>query len=87
MEFSAEHYLVIIWLRKMLGKHLSFMEHSRHDDIVRIVDIKSDQMSGLVHRRSYCSFTTPFQMVEKITLPDVIDGLHADPVCIGPEIL
>ena len=84
--FASIDYLLIIGLRKVLGQHLSFMEHPRHDDIVQVVDIKSDQMSGLVDRRASWSFTTPFQVVEKITLPDVIDGLHADSVCVGPEI-
>jgi len=84
--FLDRHYLVIIWLRKVLGKHLSFMEHPCHDDIVRAVDIKCDQMSGLVHRRACLSFTTPFQVVEKITLSDITEGLHADPVCVVPEI-
>ena len=84
--FASIDYLLIIRLRKVLGQHLSFMEHPRRDDIVQVVDIKSDQMSGLVDRRASWSFTTPFQVVEKITLPDVIDGLHADSVCVGPEI-
>ena len=84
--FASIDNLAITRLRKMLRQHLSFMEHPRHDDIVRVVDIKSDQMSGLVHRWADWSFAAPFQVVEKITLPDVIDGLHADSVCVGPEI-
>ena len=85
-EFATHKCSPIIRLRKMLRQHLSFMEHPRHDDIVRVVDIKSDQMSGLEHRWADWSFAAPFQVVEKITLPDVIDGLHADSVCVGPEI-
>ena len=51
--FASIDNLAITRLRKMLRQHLSFMEHPRHDDIVRVVDIKSDQMSGSVHRWAY----------------------------------
>jgi hypothetical protein len=77
---------VVIWLYQVSGKHLSFMEDPRHDDVVRIVDIESDQMAGLAHRRASRSYTTPFQVVEKMPLSNVIDGLHADSVCVSLEI-
>jgi hypothetical protein len=43
---------MFIGVHEMSGKHLSFMEDPRHDDVVRIVDIESDQMAGLAHGRA-----------------------------------
>jgi hypothetical protein len=40
--FASKDYSAIIWLHKVSGEHLSFMEHLRNDDIVRVVDMESD---------------------------------------------
>jgi hypothetical protein len=40
--FASIGCSVVIWLHKVSRKHLSFMEHPRHDDVVRIVEIESD---------------------------------------------
>ena len=45
--FTSADHSGIIWLHKVSMEHLSFMEHSRHDNGVRIVDRESDQMAGL----------------------------------------
>jgi hypothetical protein len=47
---ARKDYSVFIWTRKVAGEHLSFMEEPRHDDVVRIVDIESDQMTGSANR-------------------------------------
>ena len=42
----------VILVQEVSGKHLSFMEHPGHDNGIRIVDIESNQMAGLSHRRA-----------------------------------
>ena len=43
--FASTDHSVVIWPCKVSGKHLSFMEDPRHDDVVRIVDKENDQMA------------------------------------------
>lgn len=85
--FASTDHSVVIWPCKVSGKHLSFMEDPRHDDVVRIVDKENDQMARLAHRRACRNFTTPFQVVEKISLSDFIDGLYADSGGVVAKIL
>lgn len=41
-----------IGVREVLRKHLSFMEHARHDNGAGVVDIESDKMARLPHRQA-----------------------------------
>jgi hypothetical protein len=69
------------------GQHLSLMEQSGNDNRVRIVDIERNQMAGLSHRRASEILSTPFQVVNKIALSNVIDGSHTGASGIVAEIL
>jgi hypothetical protein len=40
--FVSSGESMVIVVDEVSGKHLSFMEYSRHDDSVRIIDIESD---------------------------------------------
>ena len=85
--FASTDHSVVIWPCKVSGKHLSFMEDPRHDDVVRIVDKENDQMARLAHRQACRNFTTPFQVVEKLSLSDFIDGSYPDSGGVVAKIL
>jgi hypothetical protein len=40
--FKSTDVSLVVSPHKMSREHLSFMEHPRHNDVIRIIDIESD---------------------------------------------
>jgi hypothetical protein len=66
---------------------LGFAQPLTHHDAAHRVDRERDEMPGLPLGGARESLPTPFEVIEKIALTDVINGAHAGAGCILATIL